>query len=183
MSRMRDVNANLVDVVRASTLFITSCYGRSNNILETRYDIWNTKMIKKKQFHAETKVTSSDVKGIFAKYLQSTCICKNAPLCDPREMDPENYGWIKNEASQTYMPITVPDEFLLALFQCSCSTDEPGSSRYGSVKAHLSYTIFANVKLNHIEKMTIQNLQIFLPMKMEMMTLIVKYFILCDVVY
>ena len=68
---------------------------------------------------------------------------------DPPDMLPESFGWLRNEASQTLTPTTVPrgvalaQEDILKLIRCQCESESPCASlRCGCNKARLGCTMF-----------------------------------------
>jgi len=60
---------------------------------------------------------------------------KSAPEPDPLFLDPTEYGWVRDEATKTLTPRTLPLDVALAppevleLLRCGCSTDEPCHSQ------------------------------------------------------
>ena len=134
-----DTNAELPYVVQESTIFIAVCYGfpQCENMTTARQ-----KMCKKrvgKSLKSVVKVSTlpptaeSFVENVKRAHLQA-CIWKNALDADPPDLSPETYGWLRNEVSQTLVPVTVPKGVALApddvlkLIECGCENDDPCSS-------------------------------------------------------
>ena len=108
-----DTNAELPDVVQESTMFIAACYGISQreSIKTARQKIWKKRVWKSSK--SVVKVSSlpptaeSFVKNVKQAHLQA-CIWKNALDADPPDLSFENYGWLRNQVSQTLVSVTVP---------------------------------------------------------------------------
>ena len=86
-------------------------------------------------------------------------IWKSAHDPDPPSLDPTEYGWVRDEATKTLTPRTLPLDVALApsnileLIRYGCSTDEPcGTQRCGCNSGHLSCTFFAPAVKDKIAK-------------------------------
>ena len=68
---------------------------------------------------------------------------------DPPQLDPTNYGWVQDEASNFLVPVMLPDDAspapdaVLKLIKCGCSSSQPcASARCSCCAAQLSCSIF-----------------------------------------
>ena len=82
-----------------------------------RYEIWITKFGNGAATapKIETLPPSREafVENVKRAHLQ-TAIWKQAPSLDPPNVDPQEYGYIRDESSKTLLPTTVPDGIPLA---------------------------------------------------------------------
>ena len=70
---------------------------------------------------------------------------------DPPDLDPNHYGWHKDEDGTTLSPATLPPGVsvvpinILQMVKCGCSTSQPCyTGRCGCVGAHMSCSMFFN---------------------------------------
>ena len=70
---------------------------------------------------------------------------------DPPDLDPTNFGWIKDTNSKILAPVTIPADKLPAppiLFKmicCGCASDQPSATAScGCCASQLACTIFCN---------------------------------------
>ena len=69
---------------------------------------------------------------------------------DPLELAPTNFGWEKDEASRSVLPVTIseglalaPMDVILKVIRCGCATDQPcATARCMCVTAQMSCTVF-----------------------------------------
>ena len=76
-------------------------------------------------------------------------VWKSAPETDPPSLDPTEYGWVRDEATKTLIPTTLPLDVALALpevlelLRCGCSTNgRCRSQRCGCNSGQLPCTFF-----------------------------------------
>ena len=70
---------------------------------------------------------------------------------EPPNLDPTEYGWLKDEVTKSLQPVMLPPtklpapDYILKLVCCSCSSAQPcHSSRCGCVAANLACTTFCH---------------------------------------
>ena len=94
--------------------------------------------------------TEAFTQNVYCSHFQ-TAIWKSANQCDPPEMDPCNYGWVRSETMQTLDPETLRENVPLApaevleMIRCACSTDNLCLSAR-CAKAQLSCSVFCHCK-------------------------------------
>ena len=120
-----------------------------------RFDVWLTKMAKKNirqtpklQTLPPTSESFSD--NVKRAHLQ-TYIWKSAMDSDPPDLDPTNFGWIKDTNSKILVSVTVPTDKLpappivLQMICCGCASDQHGATaKCGCCGSQLACTIFCN---------------------------------------
>lgn len=126
--------SDMKDVLAEATSFIAACYGSriTHDMSSVRYDIWTTKMAKKRITLAPALKCLPPTTEAFSKHVHQahyqTMIWMSALDADPPQLDPIKYGWSHDEASGILLPVTLPidvspapDE-ILKLIKCGCSS-------------------------------------------------------------
>lgn len=152
-----NVDAAWPDVMEQATQFMAACYGqrKSNSMSEVRIGVWRARTGRPgstttPKLCSLPPTTEAFVENVKRAHLQ-TCIWKNALELDPPNLDPTNYGWIKEDSTKSLLPTTVPANVNLApnailkLIRCTCTSVMPcKSSRCGCNNANLACTIFCS---------------------------------------
>ena len=149
-----DTNAELPVAIQEATTFVSACYGypESRNMSGTGHKVWKNRVGKSSKSVSNLSTlpptTESFTENVKRAHLQA-CTWMYALNGDPPVLLPESYGWLRNEATQTLSPVTVPPgvehapEDILKLIKCLCESDSPCSSlRCGCNKARLGCTMF-----------------------------------------
>ena len=141
-------------VIKQATTFMAACYGqqRCENMSTARLKVWAAKTGK--GFTSTPKLCSlpptelAFVENIKRAHLQA-CVWRNLKDEAPPNIDPEEYGWKRDETNKILVPITVPQNTTLApaailrLVKCGCDSDARCSSnRCGCNNAKLACTVF-----------------------------------------
>ena len=112
--------SSLKDIAAECTQFIAACYGskKRDSMSQARIDVWSRKMAKPKLSKApELKslppTTEAFEQNVRRAHIQ-TAIWKSANESDPPQLDLTEYGWVRDEASKSLLPITVPSEVKMA---------------------------------------------------------------------
>lgn len=77
------------------------------------------------------------------------CAIWRRALQDPPNIDPTEYGWVKDKETRSLQPVTLPPsrqpapDYILKLVCCSCASETPCHSKAcGCVAANLACTTF-----------------------------------------
>ena len=129
-----DVNAELTLVNQKASKFISACYGYPHcvdTMTTIRQKMWKNKVGKSsksvQKLSSLPPTTESSTENVKRAHLQA-CVWKHALDPHPPELLPENYGWLRNETSETLTPVTVPEcialapEDVLKLIKCHCES-------------------------------------------------------------
>ena len=155
LTLLGDSDASFEDALKQSTDFIASCYsvtGELTTMLAVRQKVWSSCVGKAPscgpKLHSLPPTTESFTENVKRAHLQ-TSVWKQATEIDPPKMDPVDYGWEKNEATKSLVPVMLPKDVKLAppevlqLIKCSCGSETPcGTLRCRCNSARLSCTIF-----------------------------------------
>ena len=81
------------------------------------------------------------------------CIWKSALMPNPPDLNPTDYGWVKDKENKSIVPVTLPTgisaapENALKLVRCECAIEEPcNNNRCSCKKNNLPCTIFCNCR-------------------------------------
>ena len=133
--------------------FISACYGaeKYSTITNARFILWNKKLTNKtapllKSLPATIEVLTENIKR--AHY--QAAIWKHSDKQNPPSLDPCEYGWYKDENTQSLLPVMMPTGIkaappeVLKLIRCNCSSEAPcsPSSRCSCSKAQMSCSEF-----------------------------------------
>ena len=105
LSLLRDPNATMEDVFKQLSNFIVACYsvtGEQFTWSFVRQKVWSSQVGKAQSCAPKLcslpPTSESFVKNVKRAYLQA-CVWKQAIELYPPELNPNNYGWKKNEAT------------------------------------------------------------------------------------
>ena len=153
--KMGNTEMPMDDVLLEATHFVARCYGwaSSESMSATRYDVWIGKISKRKVTGApklkSLPTTSEDFEQNERRAHFQVSVWKAAIEKDPPERAPTNFGWEKDEASRSLLPVTISEGVVLApmdvlkLIRCGCATDQPcATANCMCGTAQMSYTIF-----------------------------------------
>lgn len=111
LSLLGDPNANFEDVLTQSTDFIAACYSMTGDQItmsSVRQKVWSSKVGKAPSCGPKLcslpPTSESFTENVKRAHLQAS-VWKHATETDPPEMDPVNYGWKKNEATKSLVPV------------------------------------------------------------------------------
>ena len=150
-----DIHADMADVMKDATALITSCYGqpKATTLSNARLNVWTTRVGKAgatntQDLAAMPPITEAFKENVKRAHLQ-TWIWKSALELNPSTLDPTAFGYMKDEATKSLIPVTTPPNVKLApanilrLIRCNCTSDNPcKSSGCGCNKAKLACTMF-----------------------------------------
>ncbi len=149
-----DVNATWSDILQQAFHFTAACYGHPEceSLSDLRYKVWCTKLgngtMASPKLCSLPPTDAAFEENVKRAHYQ-TAVWKAASLLSPPDLQPENYGWDKDENTKCLVPVTVPQNVSLApqdilqLIRCSCSSDNPcRSTRCTCKKAGLPCTTF-----------------------------------------
>ena len=78
-------------------------------------------------------------------------IWRHASEPNPPDLNPVNFGWMKDESSDALLPVTVPrnvtlaPEDVLKMIKCACESDMPcKTKRCGCHNANIACTVFCS---------------------------------------
>ena len=103
-------------------------------------------------WRAKAEILTADTRSIRAKCEAGTfqvSVWKAALEKGPPELAPTHFGWEKDEASSSLLPVTISEGVALApmdvlkVIRCGCATDQPcATARCMCATAQMSCTIF-----------------------------------------
>ena len=103
-----------IEVVAEATAFIVACCGskKRNSVPDVRKDVCATKMGKPKvtttpNLKVLPPATEAFEQNVRRAHIQ-TAIWKSAVKSEPPTLDPTKYGWARDEASRSLIPIVSP---------------------------------------------------------------------------
>ena len=154
LSAVGDVRADLADVYKQATTFISACYGRKNavDMSQARVQLWAAKngkgVTSSPKLCSLPPTNEAFFENVKRAHYQAI-LWRSLQENNPPPLDPEEYGWIKEETTKTLTPVILPEnaicapEYILRLMKCGCSGDPP-CSRKCSCKdvVHLPCTMF-----------------------------------------
>jgi len=146
--------SSMSDVTAEATQFVGHCFGTNkNNLSDMRVEIWSKKMSKKRVTAApelKTLPPTSEafLQNVYRAHFQAG-IWRSAAASHPPDMDATEYGWSKDSASRTLMPVTMASGVELAppnvleMIKCGCASEEPCRNAHCKCNAaHLPCTFF-----------------------------------------
>ena len=155
LNKLGKISARMDEVIEESVRFVAACYGsrERTNMSAARYDIWTSKMANKKLTTAPQLKTLPPTTEAFDEHVHrahfQVAIWRSALQQDPPNLNPRNFGWSLDEASQSLDSIPLPADVLpappdvLQLIKCGCASEQPCSTaRCGCYAARLSCSIF-----------------------------------------
>ena len=154
LSKLGDPEEDMSDVVPEATAFMSACYGRpkSHSMSVTRQQMWVSKVGKSTKSVpklASLSPTTEAFRENVKRAHHQACVWRHAIDLDPPDMPPTDFGWLREETTQSLTPVTVPKgialapEEILKLIKCQCDSEEPcGTLRCGCNKARLGCTVF-----------------------------------------
>ena len=152
LSSQGDPNANMEDGLHVIQLsnFIAACYSVTVEQITifVQQKVWSSQVGKASSCAPKLcslpPTSETFAENVKRTHLQ-TCVWKQATVLDPPELNPVDYGWVKNEATKSLNPVNIklaPPE-VLQLIKCSCGSESPcGTLRCHCNSARLSCTIF-----------------------------------------
>ena len=136
LGKLGDPDEDLSDIIPEATAFMSACYGhpQSGSMSITRQKMWTSKVGKSAKavpkFASLSPTTEAFTENVKRAHHQA-CVWKHALDSDPPDMAPTNFGWIREEATRSLSPVTVPrgislaPEEILQLIKCQCDSEEP----------------------------------------------------------
>ena len=138
---------------------MAACYGSKKNesMSDVRIDVWSTKMGRKNvttapQLKNLPPTTEAFQMNVRRAHIQ-TAIWKAAAEADPPAMDPTLYGWKREEASRSLVPVLLPPNvalapsYILEIIRCGCSSERPCfTAQCRCTAAKLPCTIFCTCR-------------------------------------
>ena len=156
--KMGNTEMPLDEVLLEATQFVTRCYrcASSQSMSATRYEVWIGKTSKRKVTGAPKLKSLPPTSEAFEQNVRRAHFqvsMENSIRKDPPELAPTNFGWEKDEASRSLLPVTISEDVALALYstfedvlkviRCGCATDQPcATARCMCATAQMSCTIF-----------------------------------------
>ena len=154
---------------------MAACYGskKRGSMSEVRIDIglWSTKMGRKSltaasELKSLPPTTEAFEMNVRRAHIQ-TAIWKSAGEADPPALDPTLFGWKREEASRSLVPMLLPpnvalaSSYILEIIRCGCSSERPcftAQCRYTSAKlpCTMFYTCRDDLACNNDAKKTVE---------------------------
>ena len=114
LSSLGDPNANMEDVFKQSSNYITACFSVTGEQITTsfvRQKVWSSQ-IGRAPFCAPKLCSLPLTSEYFAENVKrahlQACVWKQATELDLPELNPVDYGWEKNEAAKSLNPVMLP---------------------------------------------------------------------------
>ena len=154
LSLLGDVTADMEDVIIQSTIFMCSCYGVSNatSMTDARIKVWTARTGRKTANKVPKLCSLPPTTEAFEENVKRAhyqCSIWRRALEEPLNIDPTDYGWLKDEETKSLQPITIPasrqpaPKYIMKLLSCGCASDSPCHNKVcGCVAAKLSCTVF-----------------------------------------
>ena len=143
------------EVLLEATQFVARCCGSasSESLSATRYEVWIGQTSKRKVTGAPKLKSLPPTSEAFKQNVRwahfQVFVWKAAFEKYPPELAPTNFGWVKDEASISLLPVTISEGVALApmdvlkVIRCGCATDQPrATARCMCGTAQMSFTIF-----------------------------------------
>ncbi|KAJ8317813.1 hypothetical protein KUTeg_004633 [Tegillarca granosa] len=113
LSSVGNPESDIATIIKESTKFVSTCFNKPDcaSMSEARQKVWVARVAKSNS--AAPKLCSlpptseSFHENVKRAHLQA-CIWKHALDAEPPSMDPDQFGWIKNEDNKCYLPVMVP---------------------------------------------------------------------------
>ena len=126
---------------------------------DVRIDVWSTKMGRKNvttapQLKNVPPATEAFQMNVRRAHIQ-TAILKAAAEADPPAMEPTLYGWKREEASRSLVPVllspnvhvALTPSYILEIIRCGCSSERPCfTAQCRCTAAKLPCTIFCTCR-------------------------------------
>ncbi|KAG0718576.1 hypothetical protein GWK47_052177 [Chionoecetes opilio] len=154
------------EVVQEATHFVERCYGceSSEKMSSTRYEVWIGKTSKRKVTSIPKLKSLPPTSEAFEQNVKrahyQVWIWKAALSKKPPDLLPTDFGWEKDEATKSLLPITVPEGAALAppdvlkVIRCGCATDQPcANASYVLSKMTVSSNVFVVFDKYHKKSM------------------------------
>ena len=153
---------NMDEIVGECADFLARCYNSwcdvTGDMSSVRYKVWATKMSNPGRCAAPKLKTLPPTTQAFQEHVYrahfQTALWRAALHTHPPPLEAVHYGWKRDEASRTLLPIPVsPDEspaplYILELIMCSCSSDRPcATARCGCASASYHVQCFVGAML------------------------------------
>jgi hypothetical protein len=155
LSKIGDPAVSIANVIKEATVFIATCYGTKakDDMSKARYEKWLSKVANRKVTTAPKLRSFPPTSEAFAENVKrahlQTSIWKSALDEYPPDLNPSNFGWVKDTTSKSLSPVTVPQDVLpappeiLQIISCGCSRNEACSTcQCGCRKGQLACTVF-----------------------------------------
>ncbi len=147
-------DANMPHVMKQATACMTACYGQPNckTMSDARLKVWASRTGK--GYTSTPKLcslppTSEAFEENVKRAHFQACVRRSVMEADPPTLDPECYGWKRDEATKSLLPTTLPNNVplapaeILSLLKCGCPSENPcTNSRCRCTGARLPCTVF-----------------------------------------
>ena len=159
LSLLGKVEAPFSAVIKQASSFMAACYGVSDDtsMSEARLKIWAAKTgkgyISTPKLCSLPPTTEAFELNVRRAHLQA--YLWRSLESDQPKLDPEEFGWKKEESNKTLIPVALCDTVALApasvlhLLKCSCESTTPCSTqRCGCRHANMICTVFCSCYQN-----------------------------------
>jgi hypothetical protein len=157
LQNLGNKEADFEEVFQEATAFIGACYGYqgTENMSQIRYQAWLTKTGRRNVMSTPKLKSLPPTKESFLMNVKrahnQAIVWMSTMAPNPPNLDATEFGWRKDEASKSLLPITVgqgidlaPPE-ILKMIRCGCAAEDAcSSSRCGCSSAQLPCTPFCN---------------------------------------
>ena len=156
--QMGNTDMPMDEVLLEATQFVAMCYGcaSSESMSATRYEVWIGKTSKRKVAGAPKLKSLPSTSEAFEQNVRrahfQVSVWKAALEKYPPELATTNFGWEKDEASRSLLPVTISEGVALApmdvlkVIRCGCATDQTcATARCMCGTAQMSCTILGGV--------------------------------------
>ena len=155
LSKLGLVDADMREVIQEATFFISSCYGYPSECMTTaRIKEWSSKTAKARtsapklaSLPPTTEAFQENVKRAHFQAVQWYA----APYSSAEQLDPAQFGWIRDEKCKSLIPVGIPPKVptapqqVLEMIKCSCRSDQPcATNRCSCSVAKLACTMICN---------------------------------------
>lgn len=154
LSLLGDERAEMNDVIEQATSFISACYGQHGckQMSETRVKVWASKAstgsVTAPNLRILPPTTAAFLENVKRAHFQAS-IWRSVTKPELTTLDPVEYGWSKDEANKSLVPVAVPEgiayapEYILKLVKCGCTKLTPcKSSKCSCYSSRLTCTLF-----------------------------------------
>ena len=144
LSAIGNVDSPLQNVIHQATCFISACYGMKNStdMSNTRLLVWGKKNGKghssSPNLSALPPTREAFIENVKRAHFQAM-MWRDVNV-DPRTLNPEEFGWKKDENNKSLSPTHLPDnskpapDYILEMIRCGCKSEPPCNSRRCSCK-------------------------------------------------
>lgn len=155
LSKLGLVDADMHEVIHEATLFISSCYGYPSDCMTTaRIKAWASKTAKARtsapKLSTLPPTTEAFQENVKRAHFQ-TAQWYAAPYSSAEQLDPGQFGWIRDDKHKTLIPVGIPPNVaaapqqVLEMIKCSCKSDQPCATNKCSCSlAKLACTMICN---------------------------------------